>query len=113
VNVRNDVKYVFWKLQYFNISFLVVKGRSLYSLWIEGQQSTNLTFVVSTVGLCTLLPSLSVFILKSTHVHILRDRGEEIRTLICTLLELEIVKVEKYVGSGPVVVSVLKNTNRF
>ena len=34
-------------------------------------------------------------------------------TSICTLLELEIVKVEKHVDSVPVVVSVLKNTNRF
>ena len=39
---------------------------------------------------------------------VLRDGEEEIRTLICTLLELEIVKVEKHVDSGPVVVSVLK-----
>ena len=52
-----------------------------------------------------------VFVLKSTHVY--RDRGEESRTLICTLLVLEVMRVEKYVGSGHVVVSVLKNTNRF
>ena len=52
-----------------------------------------------------------VFVLKLTRVY--RDRGEESRTLICTLLVLEVMRVEKYVGSGPVVVSVLKNTNRF
>ena len=52
-----------------------------------------------------------VFVLKSTHVY--RDRGEESCTLICTLLVLEVMRVEKYVGSGPLVVSVLKNTNRF
>ena len=52
-----------------------------------------------------------VFVLKLTHVY--RDRGEESSTLICTLLVLEVMRVEKYVGSRPVVVSVLKNTNRF
>ena len=52
-----------------------------------------------------------VFVLKLTCVY--RDRGEESRTLICTLLVLEVMRVEKYVGSGPVVVLVLKNTNRF
>ena len=52
-----------------------------------------------------------VFVLKLTRVY--RGRGEESRTLICTLLVLEVMRVEEYVGSGPVVVSVLKNTNRF
>ena len=52
-----------------------------------------------------------VFVLKLTRAY--RDRGEESRTLICTLLVLDVMRVEKYVGSGPVVVSVLKNTNRF
>ena len=52
-----------------------------------------------------------VFVSKLTCVY--RDRGEVSRTLVCTLLVLEVMKVEKHVGSGPVVVSVLKNTNRF
>ena len=53
------------------------------------------------------------FVSKLTRVYA-RGLGEKVgRTLVCTLLVLEVMKVEKHVGSGPVVVSVLKNTNRF
>ena len=60
-----------------------------------------------TTGICTIVFTLSCFCFE-IYTCVLRDGEEEIRTLICTLLELEIVKVEKHVDSGPVVVLVLK-----
>ena len=65
---------------------------------------------VGNVYLCVYL--LSWFCFKTYTC--VRGLGEKVgRTLVCTLLVLEVMKVEKHVGSGPVVVSVLKNTNRF
>ena len=65
---------------------------------------------VENVYLCVYL--LSWFCFKTYTC--VRGLGEKVgRTLVCTLLVLEVMKVEKHVGSGPVVVSVLKNTNRF